>query len=145
MTIYANNALRPVAGAFYVPDSMEARGSPVPLAPFPGVTNGTGEEVKAGDWGLDWSFSNLDRAEMNWWADLINYGYPPTTAGFPLNSKRFTWAGGVALPAARLWGLDGNMIDFVTAVIYIPTWQKYQNGYFQDCVVKFRRMVVKVP
>jgi hypothetical protein len=146
MTIYATNADRPVAGLQYIPDSMEARGSPLPIAPFPGITNGTGDEVKAGDWGLDWTFTTLNRVEMDWWANLVTYGYPPATPGFPRNSHRFSYNGeGLALPAARVWGLDGRMIDFVTAVIYIPTWQKYQNGYFHDCIVRFRRMVVMVP
>lgn len=139
MTIYANNLLRPVAGTVYIPDSMEARGEPTPLAPFPGVTNGVGEEVRAGDWGCDWKFNHLTRAEMDWWAALISY--PGSVVDSPINSRRFTY-GGSGLPAARLWGLDGNMMNFSVAVIYLPTWQRYQNGRFQDCVVRFRRMIV---
>jgi hypothetical protein len=138
MTIYSNNADRPVAGFLYVPDSMEARGSPLPLAPFPGVTNGLGEEVTAGDWGMDWTFTTLKRSEMDWWAN--NIGWPDYQTP-PVNMRRFVWDGVTGLPAARLWGLDGNMMNFKVAVVYLPTWQKYQNGYFHDCVVRFRRMV----
>ena len=137
MTVYASDALRPVAGHLYIPDSMESRGDPKPLAPFPGVQNGLGEEVSVGDWGYDWKFPNLTRDEMDWWC--LTLGYPNWTLPAPVNYFRFVYSGG--LPAARLWGLDGNMMNFKVAVIYVPTWERYSNARFQDCVVRFRRMV----
>lgn len=135
MTIYTDNALRPVAGFFYIPDSMEARGDPKPLPPFPGVSNGLGEEVRAGNFGFDWYFPSLTRTEMNWWKTLIGW-----VSGDPASniSKRFVYSSG--LPAARLWDITGDMVNYKVAVIYMPTWNNYKNGYFRDCTVKFRRL-----
>lgn len=133
MSAYPSDSDRPIAGFQYIPLSMEARGSPVPIPPFPGVTNGQGVAVRAGTWGLDWTFSNMTLAEMQWWAVLIGFvsGSPS-----PEISKRFVYTSG--LPAARLWDIAGNMVNYRVAVVYMPTWTKYMNGRFHECVVKFR-------
>jgi hypothetical protein len=136
MTIYALNTLRPVVGFTYVPDSMEARGEITPKPPFPGVTNGLGEAVRAGWWGFEWRFSSMSNTEMLWWKAILGYTSGSTTANI---SKRFVQTG-EALPAARLWDTTGIMVDYKVAVVYLPTWTTYKNGRFQECVVKFTHL-----
>lgn len=135
MTVYLDDALRPVAGLEYVPNSMEARGKPLPVPPLPGVRNGLGLNQVAGFWSYTWTFNTMTHAEIQWWADLVDFDGDD----FPTNlSKRFVQSAG--LPAARLWNFDGKMTNFYTAVIDMPQWDFYQNGYFHNVVVKFSHM-----
>lgn len=136
MTIYSSNALRPVAGHTYIPDSMEARGDPVPVPPFPGVLNGEHLPVRAGQFEVNWTIGKMTIDEMNWWKTLIGWvsGDPDSNI-----AKKFIMDA-QPLPAARLWDNTGTMVNYKVATIYMPQWSHYRNGFFHDCVVKFSHL-----
>lgn len=139
MTIYASNALRPVAGNQYVPDSMEARGKIKPNPPMNTTRNGEGLLVTTGLWSYDWAFSTMTKTEMAWWCTLVAYRSDDTD---PALSKSFsaTGSGGTYMPACRLWLLDTTIMNFSYCVIDVPIWQSYRNGRYFEVNVHFAHM-----
>lgn len=138
MTIYTNNALRPVAGNLYVPDSMEARGNIKPLPPVNGTRNGAGLMTLVGLWGYEWRFKSMVRTEMQWWMNLVGYLNSPNFQNFSKSFVKIT--GATPMPACRLWLIDTAIAEFDYCVIDVPTWQEYKNGRYYDVLVKFSSM-----
>ena len=136
MTVYSSNAIRPVAGNTYVPDSMEARGKIRPIAPVaPNVRNGEGLLIGMGLAMFEWSFNTMTQTELEWWKTLIGH---VSNSQNPTFSKRFVTT---SLPAARLWDISGTMTDYQVAVIDMPTWEDYKNGRYQNVVVRFSSLI----
>lgn len=140
MTAYASNALRPVAGNQYVPDSMEARGIIKPIPPTNGTRNGAGLLTIVGAWGYEWTFKSMTKTELQWWCDLVGYFNASST---PILSKSFVnVTGATPMPACRLWVINTVITDFKYCVVDVPTWQSYSGGKYHDVLVKFSNMQI---
>jgi hypothetical protein len=139
LTIYIDDAHRPVAGQQYIPLSMEARGTIVPRPPLTGMRNGIGMQVAAGLASFDWTFDYINQTEFDFWTGIV--GYNPATFTYTYSKIWDTKALTGVLPAARVWETSTRIVNYTHCVIDLPTWSRFENNIYFGVNIHFSRLV----